>query len=342
MNDVGGLQQEAIEAFEAGNYAEAAARAREAVALCDNGIDRSNLLGTLGKALEAQEHIAEAAACFKEAHAALRRLRGPDAIRLRARSLQYLAGSERFAGRYAAAEKLLLRALREKLPRRDPERGNLHNDLGVVYKFWGRYDDAAAQYKRAAALPGVDRATLLHNLGGLEHSRGRYARGAAWARKGAKLREAQVGPNHPALAADLGALAALLDGQGKRDEAEQLYLRALKIFRRALGPRSYEVAVNEANLAVSLADRGLHARAEKLYRHAIDVQEEVLGKQHPDLGYALNNLASLLRDQGRLPEARAAFRRALRVFEKGLGARHPSTLAVGENLARLGRSQRAG
>ena len=75
-------------------------------------------------------------------------------------------------------------------------------------------------------------ATLYHNLGGLEHARGRYARGEPFARRSVALREQALGLDHPTVAADVAALAALLVGQGKYDEAEAFYQRALAIFTR--------------------------------------------------------------------------------------------------------------
>jgi hypothetical protein len=43
--------------------------------------------------------------------------------------------------------------------------------------------------------------------------------------------------------ADIAALAAILDGQGKYDESEPLYQRALAIFAREYGPEHYEIAI---------------------------------------------------------------------------------------------------
>ena len=92
-------------------------------------------------------------------------------------------------------------------------------------------------------------ATLFHNLGGLEHARGRFAAGEPHARRSVEIRARLRGADHPDTAADVSALAALLDGQGRYDDAEQLYLRALSVFERAYGPEHYELAVNLNNLA---------------------------------------------------------------------------------------------
>ena len=83
-------------------------------------------------------------------------------------------------------------------------------------------------------------ATLFHNLGGLDHARGLFAAGEPYARRAVEIRERLLSPDHTETAAHLAALAALLDGQGRYDEAERLYLRALSIFERAYGMENYE------------------------------------------------------------------------------------------------------
>src|SRR5262249_59730025 len=85
--------------------------------------------------------------------------------------------------------------------------------------------------------------SLYHNLGGLEHAQGRFAEGEPFARKSVELRRLVHGDNHPDVAADVAALAALFDGQGKYDEAEMLYDHALSVFERFYGPEHFEIAV---------------------------------------------------------------------------------------------------
>ncbi|MCH8963264.1 MAG: tetratricopeptide repeat protein, partial [Bacteroidetes bacterium] len=47
--------------------------------------------------------------------------------------------------------------------------------------------------------------------------------------------EQALGPDHPSLAITLNNLAGLYESQGKYDQAEPLYQRALAIMERALG-----------------------------------------------------------------------------------------------------------
>lgn len=211
------------------------------------------------------------------------------------------------------------------------------NDLGILYKYMGRFDEAEQAYHRALAL-APDRATLAdlyHNLGGLEHARQRYAAGEPWARRGLAIREQLLGPNHPDVAADLAALAPLLDAEGKRHEAAALMIRALEIEERAYGPDSCDLAVSLNNLAALRYAEGKRSQALALYNRALAIKNRCLGPDHPDVATTLNNMAVVRKAQGDRQEAARLYARALAIFEKSLGPEHPSTVACRANYARL-------
>lgn len=151
------------------------------------------------------------------------------------------------------------------------------NSLGLLCKDVAQYDEARALYDRALALlqgaPATDPrdvAAVYHNLGGIEHARGNHAEGEAFARRGLAIREG-IGGDQLAIAVDMVALAALLDGQGKDDEAERLYVEALRILEA-------DAAANAGEIAVALNDL---ARAAALYAEALAICERSLGADHP-------------------------------------------------------------
>jgi tetratricopeptide (TPR) repeat protein len=255
------------------------------------------------------------------------------------------AAALRYQAHYREAEVLLGRALalaEQGRPECD-QRIAVWNELGVLYKSMGRFDEASEVYGRSLTLAGKQArhaddavmATLYHNLGGLEHARERYAAGEPLARRAVAIRERLLGPDHPEVAKDLAALAALLDGQGKRQEAAASLIRALGILERTYGPDDYEVAVSLNNLAALRYAEGDRAEALRLYRRALAIKEERLGPDHPDVATTLNNMAVLQKAQGDRREAAKLYGRALGIFEKSLGAEHPKTIACRDNYARL-------
>jgi tetratricopeptide (TPR) repeat protein len=215
------------------------------------------------------------------------------------------------------------------------------NQLGMLAKYTARFDDGQADYLRGLAIAqaaGDDPllvADLCHNLGGLEHARENFAAGEPFARRAVEIRARILGPDHPAVAADRAALAALLDGQGKYEEAEALYVAAIPALERMPGPPPIELAVSLNNLAALDQARGRLERAEPLYRRALALKERLLAPDHPDIAMTLNNLAVLCRKRGRLAEAAGLYARALDIFARALGPDHPKARTCRANYTRL-------
>jgi tetratricopeptide (TPR) repeat protein len=141
-----------------------------------------------------------------------------------------VAGVLRVAGRYEDAESLYLRAIghaERHLGSGHPETLALLNNLAVLYKVWGRFDEAHALYQLAFMLAGSagdDRAlaTLYHDLGGLEHARGRDAEAEELYQRALRLFEQSVPADHPHAVTCASHYAHLLRQSGREHDAERL------------------------------------------------------------------------------------------------------------------------
>jgi tetratricopeptide (TPR) repeat protein len=255
---------------------------------------------------------------------------------LRVRAQVALGNLDRILGDLDAAQTRLTHALaiaEAELALDDPEAGSVYNALGIVGKFTGRFDEAEANYRRALECHEgnpLATAAVLHNLGGLEHERGRPAAGIPWAERGLAVRQQVRPPDHPDIAADLGALGSLYLSAGRLDEAERAYLKALDIFKA-----EYEIAVVRGNLAHLQARQGKTSPAEENYRAALAGKTAALGEDHPDVAVTLHNLGVLLFDTGRQAEGRELLARAEALVAARFPADHPRVLAVRRTLATL-------
>ena len=133
----------------------------------------------------------------------------------------------------------------------------------------------------------------------------------------------------------LSSLADLLHHQGKHEEAEPLFRRALKICEKVLSPEHPHTVTSLSSLAELLHHQGKHEEAELLFRRALEIHEKVLGPEHPDTATSLNYLAGLLESQGKYEEAEPLYRRALEIREKVLGPDHPATADSLSRVAHL-------
>jgi tetratricopeptide (TPR) repeat protein len=214
-------------------------------------------------------------------------------------------------------------------------------ELGLLYRYVGRFDDALAHYEHAldliVTLGGPEHiavASMCHNLAGLAHARGASADAVPWAREAVARRARSLGDDHPETAADLAVLGAALEATGAIREAEVVLTRALTIFESNTGSADHDIAVCCHGLAaVALRQRRL-ADADGLGRRALALKERGLGAEHPELGVTLNNLGLTCALLGRTEEADHLFERAALVTAR-LEPDHPVRQAIASNQAVL-------
>ena len=131
----------------------------------------------------------------------------------------------------------------------------------------------------------------------------------------------------------------MCSNQGRLDEAEKLYLRALQGFEKAWGPEHTSTLDTVNNLGLLYADLGRLDEAEKLYLRALQGFEKAWGPEHTSTLDTVNNLGMLYKSLGRLDEAEKLYLRALLGFETALGQKAVKTyipaLNTIQNMANL-------
>lgn len=137
----------------------------------------------------------------------------------------------------------------------------------------------------------------------------------------------------PELAKSLDHLAGLYQNQGRYNDAEPLYLRALEIRKSQFGEAHPSFAASINNLAELYRLQARYPEAEQLYLQALAIWEK-LGIDNLDIAPALNNLGLLYTEQGRYEESKKLFLRELDIM-KTKGAGHLSIANCLHNLAFL-------
>ena len=120
----------------------------------------------------------------------------------------------------------------------------------------------------------------------------------------AALKEAEkFGEQDPRFATSLNNLAELYLAQGKSEQAEPLYRRALAIREKALGPEHSDVAQSLYILALFYHTQGHYAEAEPFFQRVLAIREKALGPEHPLVATFLEMYAGLLHKLNRDDEA---------------------------------------
>jgi tetratricopeptide (TPR) repeat protein len=290
-------------------------------------------LGELGRAERLARRALAILAAFARSHI-------PEIRRIRVQAMATLASILVARGMWPEARALYARGSKvaSSLGPNDLDFAAILNDRAVLYKFEGRFVDAARLYTRVMAMTRTGKrdddteATLLHNLAGLDHARGRYAHAEPIARRGLAQRAKAVGRAHPRFAADLVGYAAILVGLDRFRAAKRIYVRAIGILERAVGPTHAhtqpEIAYALSNLGAACEATGDFDGARTHYARALAVATRTLGPVHVDVALTLHNMSVLARRTGDASGAARLHTRALRVAERAVGSRHPRYVEI--------------
>jgi tetratricopeptide (TPR) repeat protein len=251
----------------------------------------------------------------------------------------------RMAGSYRSAGTCLQRAIAryEVRPEVDPVGlGVALNEFGMIGKYSGDFDEAERAYLGALRLfercgPGGDSgraATVLHNLGGLAHARGRFVEAAAFARRGIAVRESSGGIGSAQLIDDRAALAAILVDLGHLDEARAVLVGVIAQREALTHADPFEVAVALHNLGSLQFRSGLVTEARQTFERTFALKRATLPPGHPDLAITLHNLACCLERLGEPAAATHHLRRGVDVLAPVVADDHPTLAALRAKLDR--------
>jgi tetratricopeptide (TPR) repeat protein len=132
----------------------------------------------------------------------------------------------------------------------------------------------------------------------------------------------------------LHSLGYLLEEES-RQQAEQMYQRALARKEKAWGLEHTSTLNTVNNLGILYADLGRIDKAEQMYQRALAGYEKAWGLEHTLTLDTINNLGILYADLGRLDKAEQMYQRALTGYEEAWGLEHTSTLKTVNNLGVL-------
>ena len=194
-------------------------------------------------------------------------------------------------------------------------------------------DRGAARARTELTDQPLHQARLLHTLGTTYASLSLFAPARELLQDALRVRERELGANHPSLVEILIALGDAAREHGEVDEAERHYDRGLAIARAVSTEDNLQVATGLAGLGGLRIRQGEYAVAESLFREVVPLDRRARAPDDPRIGRNLRNLGVVIYYQGRYAEAESLYRQALDFQERVLGREH---MDVASTLANLG------
>ena len=239
-------------------------------------------------------------------------------------------------GDYATAEVHMKKALKqaEALGQNDWRYAMSVGDLGAIYYWQERYDDAEPYLKRGLTLrkeqAGLEQATAnsAHFLGQTYYSRGDYAAAIPPLAQAVEIREKVLGPDDISTLDSLDFLASARASAGEYAVALPLFERLLAARTRMLGADGIDVALVHEWLGISHEQTGDARKSAEHLTRAIEIKTKLSGPDDPDLAWGYAQLARVYQAAGKSGEAERAFGRELTILEKANGKDSPHLLAT--------------
>lgn len=141
------------------------------------------------------------------------------------------------------------------------------------------------------------------------------------------------------LHSELHSMGDLYADQGKLQEAEAMYKKALLRREHELGLEDISTLKTVHKLGVVYRNQGRRVEAKRMYERALVGREQAFGPEHIATLYIVSSLSILERDLGNFDESERMYKRALAGFVKSLGPDHTSTLYTVNSMGILYRKQ---
>jgi tetratricopeptide (TPR) repeat protein len=187
----------------------------------------------------------------------------------------------------------------------------------------------------------LDIAATLSQMGILFAESAEYVESRALLEKALRIRESQLGEDHPAVAESLVDLALVKERFDEFEEAWELEERAFTILRK-VGDRFGWSRVM-ANMGWNLRERGFLDRAQVTVEEALSMQEAMLPAENPQAARIRITLGAVLTDRGENAKAQTQLEEAVEAVGVAGRARHfaDALRELGRNLTASGEAGRA-
>ena len=194
------------------------------------------------------------------------------------------------------------------------EFGQVLEDIGNLIKAEEIYKSVLRMVRQKTDNP--DLKYIINKLGLFYLKIGRFKDAENLLIESLKIREKEIGSEHPATAIALDNLASYYREVGKFTEAEKLYKKAIELFRNTLGENHFDYATACFNYSLFCELTGDIDSALKWVTRCIKIREKVYGKTSTYLYEPLQTLLKLYSRLDKIVEKGEVEQKLGLIFEK--------------------------
>ena len=194
------------------------------------------------------------------------------------------------------------------------QRGSYERSIQVL--------NEAVRIESAPGRAALDLVSALSALAETNYSAGHYPVADSLYRRVLEMHRKMYGEHHPAVAEDLGNIAAIQQDLGFYPEAERFDRQALEISQVYYGKEHPKTAIYLTMLGRALEFENKFDESDAALNQALTIQERVYGPVHGSVAETLNELASNKSQRNDMDGAIVIFRRVVEIYRSVYGDHH--------------------
>ncbi len=233
-------------------------------------------------------------------------------------------------------------ALLEKVKEDNEEVGRLANNLSLIYKNLGDYQNALIYSKKALDIgerilmyDDPNLSSAYNNVALIYKNLGDYQNALVFAKKDLEISERTLQPDHPSLTTSYNSVAMIYKDLGDYQNALVFAKKSFDIRERTLQPDHPSLATSYNNLSTIYQGMGDYSNALVFAEKAIEICERTLQPDHPLLATSYHTIALIYQDMTDLKLALHYAEKAHEIVKKKLPDNHPHVKSARDHVEYL-------
>jgi tetratricopeptide (TPR) repeat protein len=189
------------------------------------------------------------------------------------------------------------------------------------------------KYAKKKEIPKEKLEQLYFMMGKAFWNHGEYINAIKYYKECYNIRSKFLGKGHIQCGDVLTQLGLSYQWSGRMVEAEEMYIKAHKIWLKHKMYHSSQIATSYTYLGILNYDLGKYKKSISLYSKSIALSFLLFGNLHPMISENFNDIGLAYLDLGEIDKAKEYFDKSLEINLALLGSDHPTTLTDYNNIA---------
>jgi len=224
-----------------------------------------------------------------------------------------------------------------------PNVAECYNNIGMVYRVQGEYDEALVQYQKSLEIQirvlgceDENVAASYNNIGIVFTVQGDHKKALLQYQKSLDIKIRVFGCDSAEVSSSCNNIGAVYMQQGDLENALIQHQKSLEISIRVFGRKHPYVAESYHNIGIVYRIQGRYEEALDQFQKSLEIHIRVYGQDHPSVANTKYGMGRVYEERNQMDMARELFLECQRINSKVHGPCHSQTVTAANAVQRAG------